>query len=232
MDSQQPQSPAKPSAGLPKWIVLTIILIISACGVYLLAEANNVNSNTNSSSNTGNSENGNVNATTNTVSVNQSNTNLSTNTVTNSGTNINSPDANSWNTYENATYGIRLDYPSTLNVSESTSSTLFDGLVALRILVPVANGDPYIDIYVVSDSAENVRQDIESREFAYYAKTASWSAKVVGGLSGEHARKAVNVAGDHFEDFYLVQKDDVVLAINTFSAQGLDDSAIAKLTLD
>jgi len=198
----QPQV-TKKSSNPTLWIVLVIvILVIAGYGVYAYM--------------TGNANN------TNTVVL----TNQNTNTVSNLNTNI---DTSDWQVYTNEKYGFSFRYPESLSVLTSDESLLFNSEVVNRTWV--ASSNPPIEIYIVNDSLETVKNYLEDREFTYYDKVAEWKTVQINRLQGEYTQKSYNSENDYFQNIYIFEKNNLVYVIYTFTNLGEPDTAISTFEI-
>lgn len=113
MDNVQQQPQKSPNSAIT-WVILVVILIIAAVGIYLWWQNGETNTNTNTVVNTTNSTmNENVNGETNTNSAANGNTNTISNASNaNSSANTNSVDISDWRTYTDPDSSLSVKYPS------------------------------------------------------------------------------------------------------------------------
>lgn len=222
MDNQPEKSTKQGNPAI--WVVLVIVLVLILGGAYIMFVQENE----------GNTNNANT-----VVTTNQNVNTANANTTANENTNVNAItsviDTSDWVTYENEEYGFSFRYPAKLgSVGEYVPpypNTIFNGNTIQVAGITAGEGDSFIQVYVVNDTLENVKQDIESREFEYYDKVAEWESIQLNSIPVEYARKSINFENDYFRNIYLFQNNNLVSIVYTFTNAGESDTAISTFEI-
>jgi len=192
----------QPKKGNPSlWVVLILVALIAVATILYFGDFFNSNSNSN----------------TNTVA--NTNTQTNTNVVlnTNSSTDL---------TYSNSEYKYSFQYPSNLSAQDytETNSSMYGGRIVSDIIVPVQEGNPYIQVDVVNDSLNNVKTNIENQNSG---KTIDWVSTTV---DSKTAKKATILFGsdNYYVNYYLVENSESIYVITTYTTGSAQDEIISE----
>lgn len=121
-------------------------------------------------------------------------------------------DAGDLVTYINQEHQYSFQYPPTLTVQDYTSLSLSDNdKLVSRILVPVAEGDYFIEVTKYSGTLDEVKEALRNR-----TANAIWLPGTLDMQEAEYTRRSYNLDESFFEYIYLVSREKYVFVVSVF----------------
>lgn len=194
------------------WVVLGIVVLVVAGGIWYVVAKDNGNLNTSNGTNNTNAVVGNSNTANNSNSVaqNTNRTNVNASNMNQNNANVNSQTST---TYTNSTWQYSFRYPSSLHVQDNTrfnTNTYQAKLLSNIVVSGVPEGDSYLIVDVVDDSINTIKGYLEDTEHI-----SQWSTGTVGSQTAQLG--SVSYGTNSVLSYYLINWQNKVVVVSCFS---------------